>query len=216
MKINKNILHVPPYISTTWDNIISIFLQKNVLIVILKNNTKIEISNLDDQIIELIFDTHAKILENNNTNSKTSISFGLPTNIGLDSLSSVMQHDPKQKDAPSLPYDVIKKIASIAKLFTEESNIDLPEPEANCNCMHCQIAKALQIGMGINPENLDEAVSNEDLKFRIWDIKEENNNLFTVINPLDHNEHYSVFLGKPIGCTCGQKNCEHIKAVLKS
>lgn len=220
MKINKNILHIPPYISTSWDNITSIFSQEHILIIALKNGTKIEIPNLSANLIELIFDTHAKVLETNNTiisKPKTSISFGLPTsNLGIDSLSSAMQHDPTQKDAPQLPADIIKKIANVAKLFAEEANIDMPEPEKNCNCMHCQIARALQIGIGVNPENLDEEVNDEELKFRIWDIKEEDNKLFSVINPLDQNEHYSVFLGDPIGCTCGKKNCEHIKAVLKS
>jgi hypothetical protein len=218
MKINKNILHVPPYISTSWDNIISIFVQENLLIVILKNGTKIEIPDLNANLMELIFDTHAQILESN-SKPKTSISFGLPMlspGGNLESLSSVMQHDPSQKDSPDLPPDIIKKIANIAKLFTEETNAEIPMPEKNCNCMHCQIAKALQMGLGINHENLDDEVSDEDLRFKNWEIQEEGSNLFTVINPLDQNEHYSVFLGEPIGCTCGKKNCEHIKAVLKS
>ena len=43
-----------------------------------------------------------------------------------------------------------------------------------------------------------------------------NSILIVVTNPLDANEHYNVFLGDPIGCTCGQKNCEHIRAVLNS
>ena len=94
--------------------------------------------------------------------------------------------------------------------------MDLPKPEDNCNCMHCQVSRALQIGMGINPENLDEAVDEQDLKFRDWDILEEGAHLYRVTNPLDENEHYSVFLKDPIGCTCGKKNCEHIKAVLNS
>jgi hypothetical protein len=216
MKINKSILHIPPYISTSWENITSIFAQEHLLIVILKNETKIEIPNLSAQIIELIFDTHSKVLENN-VKHKTSISFGLPSsNIGLESIPSAMQHDPQQKDAPDLPADIIKKIAGVAKIFAEETNIDFPQPEKNCNCMHCQIARALQISAGVNPENLDENVNDDDLKFRVWDIKEENNKLFSVTNPLDQTEHYSVFLGEPLGCTCGKKNCEHIKAVLKS
>lgn len=219
MKINKSVLHIPPYISTTWDNITSIHAQEHYLIVFLKNNIRVEIPNLDASTIELIFDTHAKVLENkDNPKTKASISFGLPSssNLGLESLSTAMQHDPAQKNAPDLPADVLKKIASVAKLFSEEANIDLPVPEKDCNCMHCQIAKALQIGSGINPENLDDEVKDEELNFRVWDIKEEGSKLFTVINPLDQNEHYSVFLGEPLGCTCGKKNCEHIQAVLKS
>lgn len=218
MKINKNILHIPPYISTSWDNITSISTQEYLLIITLKNSAIIKIPNLNAQTIELIFDTHAKVLENNHAKSKTSIGFSMPSlsNAGLDSLSSAMQHDPSQKDVADLPADLLKKIANISKLFAEEVNIDMPQPEKNCNCTHCQIAKALQIGLGVNPENLDEEVNDNDLKFRTWDIKEEGSKLFSVVNPLDQTEYYSVFLGEPLGCTCGKKNCEHIKAVLKS
>ena len=35
-------------------------------------------------------------------------------------------------------------------------------------------------------------------------------------DPLDPNEHYNVFLGTPLGCTCGEKDCEHIRAVLST
>jgi hypothetical protein len=220
MKINDKILHMPPFISTTWDNITSLYSEANQLIIVLKNGSKIQIPNLPKEILDLIFKNHAKSLENSTfLNSKTSITFGLPPlpiAEGLDSFTTAMQHNPDQKDAPSLPSDVIKKIANLAKLFAEEANIDLPKPEANCNCMYCQIAKALQIGMGVHIENLDEEVSDADLMFRQWDIHEEKTDLYTVTNPLDQNEHYNVFLGNPIGCTCGKKNCEHIKAVLNS
>jgi len=225
MKINKEVLHLPPHISTSWNNISSIFSKGTLLIILLKNGLKIEITDLNPTVIKNIFDAHAEHLVNKDK-PKTSISFGLPlagglpnsllTNPNMESLSSVMQHDPNQKNAPDLPPDLLKKISTLAKIFTEETNSELPVPEQNCNCMHCQIAKAMQIGAGKNIENLDEEVSDEDLKFRVWDIKEEGNKLFSVTNPLDKNEHYNVFLGSPIGCTCGKKNCEHIKAVLKS
>jgi hypothetical protein len=61
-----------------------------------------------------------------------------------------------------------------------------------------------------------EEISDDDLKFRDWEIAQTEANLYSVTNPLDPSEHYSVFLGEPLGCTCGSKNCEHIKAVLKS
>lgn len=222
MKINDKILNIPPYISTSWDNITSLFTEKeDLLIVILKNGQKIRIPHLTKDMIEEIFRIHSKVLETKSS-PKTSISFGLPTLPtsgafgGLESFSSAMQHNPEQKNAPDIPLDVINKIANIAKLFAEEANMDIPKPIDNCNCMHCQISRALQIGMGVNPENLDAEVDEKDLKFRDWDIFEEGTSLYRVVNPLDENEHYSVFLNDPIGCTCGQKNCEHIKAVLNS
>ncbi|NGX33751.1 MAG: hypothetical protein K1060chlam1_00092 [Candidatus Anoxychlamydiales bacterium] len=221
MKINDKILNIPPYISTSWDNITSLFTQNDFLVVILKNGAKIEIPKIQPEMIEEIFKIHSKVLEGK-SKPKTSISFGLPSILpsmptaGLESFTSAMQHNPEQKDAPDIPSDIINKIANIAKLFAEEANMDIPKPVANCNCMHCQISKALQIGMGINPENLDAEVDEKDLKFRDWDIIEEGAHLYRVINPLDEKEHYSVFLKDPIGCTCGKKNCDHIKAVLNS
>lgn len=216
MKINKEMLNIPPYISTSWENIISLFTANNFLIIVLKDGSKIAVPNLKENLIEIIFDAHAQYLENKT--KKPTLNFGLASldNGSMDSLSYALQHNPDQKNAPDMPPDLIKKIANLAKIFVTEANLDMPKPEPDCNCLHCQIAKALQLGMGVNLENLDEAVKDEDLKFRTWDIKEVGPKLYTVTNPLDPNEHYSVFLEEPLGCTCGEKNCEHIKAVLNS
>ena len=61
-----------------------------------------------------------------------------------------------------------------------------------------------------------EEVTIDDLRFREWDIKQTGDKLYTVANPLHAEEHYTVFLGSPIGCTCGEQNCQHIRAVLNS
>jgi len=211
MKINKNILSIPPYISTSWDKIDSIYQNNNLLVIVLLNGTRVQIPDLNENIVKLIFDSHYKYMESKNA-PKTSINFAMPEmNGSLESLSTAMQHNPSQKDLPLLPDEILKKIATVAKIFSDESHIDLPKAEPNCNCMHCQIARAIQFSKG---ENIDDEVSEEDLKFRTWDIEEEGQNLYKVVNPLDKNEHYSVYLGEPLGCTCGKKNCEHIKAVL--
>ena len=100
----------------------------------------------------------------------------------------------------------------------------MPAAEPHCNCMYCQIARAFSDKESlvdqdtVNPE-IEEAVSDVELTFREdWIINPEssNKNLYLVINPSDEAEKYTVFLGKPIGCTCGEKNCEHIRAVLNS
>ena len=62
----------------------------------------------------------------------------------------------------------------------------------------------------------EEIVSDAELHFREWDIKQLEKQLYNVTNPLDTTEHYQVFLGTPLGCTCGKTNCEHIRAVLNS
>ncbi len=86
-----------------------------------------------------------------------------------------------------------------------------PKPEPHCNCPHCQIARAMH---GIEKQELEEPVSDEDLKFRDWEIKQTGEKLYSVTNPIDPSEQYTVFLGEPVGCTCGHSHCEHIKSVL--
>lgn len=157
---------------------------------------------------------------------ENTLTFGFPMKMGnLDSIGSLggmMQHDPAQANAPNLPKEALEKITSIAKAIGLDKQLDhLPKAEPHCNCPYCQLARAFH---GQDPKkeelsstsDLEEDVSDEDLTFREWDIKETGNNLYDVTNPLDPTEHYQVFLGNPVGCTCGQKNCVHIKAVLET
>jgi hypothetical protein len=224
MKINHLILNIPPHISTSWDNIASIHKDGSSLIVTLKSKNRIKIPNLEDNVIELIFDAHAKHLENSLTQTglkKSNVpASGFPIKFGiegLDSFASAMHHDPRLSNSPDLPKDVLEKIASISKAMGIEDKEALPKPEPHCNCPHCQIAKALnnQNGKSLS-ENDCEDVSDDDLKFRDWDISQTGEKLYTVTNPLNTKEQYSVYLGTPLGCTCGQKNCEHLRAVLNS
>ncbi|MBI5346554.1 MAG: hypothetical protein HZB76_05385 [Chlamydiae bacterium] len=221
MKITSKILNIPPFISTSWENIESIYMHETTLVIVLKNNSKVEIPNLGPALIKIIFDSHAKFIEEQSLNlpNKGSINFGLPLIEGggeLDALTSSMKHNPEQANMPNIPEEVLKKITAIAKLISDETPLNIPKPEQNCNCPHCQIARAMQTISGINPENLDPDVSEDELKFRNWDIKEMGEKLYIVSNPLDSNEQYTVFLGEPIGCTCGKNNCEHIKSVLNT
>ena len=48
------------------------------------------------------------------------------------------------------------------------------------------------------------------------EITQTGDKLFTVVNKLDPQENYHVYLGHPVGCTCGKQGCEHILVVLKS
>ena len=232
MKINDKVLSIPPYISTSWDRISSLSLQKSsgtTLIVELRGGKTVQIPNLSQSVIEAVFDMHAKYLEEDEPASSSthkeelfSPSTSIPFKLGsigiggLDSLGSAMHHNPEQMDAPDLPDEILKKITSIARVLGMDDPHNLPKPEPHCNCMHCQIAKALQKSVGTLDENLDDSVSDADLTFRSWDIEQMSDNLYLVINPLDQKEKYNVFLGEPLGCTCGEKNCEHIKAVLNS
>jgi hypothetical protein len=126
-----------------------------------------------------------------------------------------MQHNPGQSDLPPIPPDVLKKISLIAKAFGLEDTSTLAQPEPNCNCVYCQITRAFNRQESSAAEQVEE-ISNEDLKFRDWEVKSTGDKLYSVTNPLESSEQYSVFLGTPLGCTCGNKNCEHIRAVLST
>ncbi|MDR3623746.1 MAG: hypothetical protein P4L16_01235 [Chlamydiales bacterium] len=238
IKINEKIFCFPPYISTTWDNVKSLRVDvdletsQELLVVALNDGGIIRIPNFDQKITQLIFAAHLKFIEQKTEVQPqigTNISFisgdgmqtvlGLPFRLGtggLDGLGAALQHNPSQANTPQLPEEILSKIASIAKVIGAEDSAHLPKPEPHCNCLHCQIARAVQKGTPRNDEMLDEEVSDEDLKFRLWDIQQSGDKLYTVKNPLDHQEQYNVYLGDPVGCTCGQKNCEHIRSVLNS
>jgi hypothetical protein len=241
MMITPNILSIPPYISTAWKNIASLhvepYLSGPVLIVALTNGKQIEIPRLDKDSLKAIFKTHAHYLEMEQTaQSKKpaplvpgmdlfTASFKLPletpfnTALNMENMGAVLQHNPEQSDAPDLPPELVGKIAALAQTIGISDPDAIPQAEPHCNCTHCQIARALHKGFEEKTEMnaLDEEiVTDEDLTFRTWDIHQAGDKLYTVQNPLDAKEQYSVFLGEPVGCTCGEKHCEHVEAVLKS
>jgi len=224
MKITDKILSIPPYISSPWKNIVSLQVEArpfgHALVVELITGSKVEIPNLDRPLIEKIFASHASVVEKEASEKNPPIiSAAIPINIpmpNLEGMTAMMRHSEEQKDTPPLPADMLEKIAAMTRGLLPEDLSTIQPPEEDCNCPHCQIMRAV---LGYPEEaklQLDEEVSEEDLKFRTWDIKQENDKLYSVTNPLDHKEHYNVFLGEPLGCTCGSKSCEHIQAVLKS
>ncbi len=227
MRISRKVLSLPPYISTSWKNVISLVLEERafgpILIIELQGGAKVEVPGLDQALIAEIFDVHSKCLEEEESKSeeisprREEIPFlRIGTNLGgLDTIGSVMHHNPQQKDAPNLPPEILSKITNIAKVLGIDDPHTLPKAEPHCNCVHCQIARAMH-NQNRHEEHLEEEIKDEDLKFRIWDVKQAGEKLYTVCNPSDEKEVYNVFLGDPIGCTCGQNNCEHIRAVLNT
>ncbi len=243
MKIDLKILSIPPYISTPWKNIAALHMENlhthPVLVVELSNGSRVEIPHLDRDTIEKIYAAHQLFVEHGESSSEqTNItSSNRPRNVsipnesssiplqigieGIDAFGSMLQHNPEQAQAPDLPSEVLNKIAAISKVVGVDDNATIPKAEPHCNCMHCQIARAIQKAVETTqpePEklSLDEVVSDKDLCFREWDIEQTGNNLYCVSNPFDKDEQYTVFLGEPIGCTCGEKNCPHILAVLQN
>lgn len=228
MKITPRILSIPPYLSTTWENIASLHMKPVgnlfTLIVVLNSQAQVEIPGLNKGTIDEIFEAHAGSAEadpQEKTPLEGPFSFSLPMKnrekeggLADFDFKTSMEHDPSQKDIPDIPKDVLTKITTIAKAFGIEDLSAFSNPQPNCNCIYCQVARALY---GNSKREIEDEVSDEDLKFRSnWDVKQTEDKLYRVANTLDQNESYNVFLGTPLGCTCGSKNCEHIRAVLQS
>lgn len=239
MKISKNMISFPPYLSTSWKNVRELHCKEGKLIITLDDGSSVSIPNLDEATITRVFEAHAAYLEGSEKQESTpkdiqpqskNGSFQLPfdmiANGGGDfqQMNQVLQHNPDQADAPDLPGEMLEKICSVAEILAPEDPEMIPEPVEGCNCFHCQITRAIQKGIqnkvlqgeSVEQVEMEEEVTDEDLSFRSWDIEQTGDKIFRVTNPLDGDEQYFVHLKDPIGCTCGQKNCEHIEAVLKS
>jgi hypothetical protein len=247
MLVNSSILSIPPYISTSWKNILSLHIDNlqadaPLLVVTLTNNQTIEIPNLATSLLDLIFQTHALHLQQDTIASKQneqklpgsfgplpafSFSIGTPGKTkdleGFSPFGGLMQHNPEEASAPDLPSEMLSKISSISKSMGLDKQLGfMPKAEPHCNCPYCQITRALNSEPEISDTaakkvlEQEELIDDSDLAFKDWEIKDSGHDLYEVTHPLDPNEKYQVFLGTPIGCTCGCKNCEHIKAVLNS
>jgi hypothetical protein len=218
MLISAQILSIPPYLSTSWKNITSLHAVPDkdhfTFIVILNNGMQVSIPNLEKTAVDSIFEAHARYGCAQGVQPARENSLSFPTSGNIDLMTSAMQHNPEQADSPEIPKEILEKITSIAKVLGLEDAQELPKAEPHCNCPFCQIARAFHGSE--TAAKTEEIVSDNELQFRSWDIKQSAEKLYTVINPCDEKEQYSVYLGDPIGCTCGQKNCEHIRAVLNS
>lgn len=251
MKITPKILSIPPYISTTWSQIRALYMREKDLVICLADGASISISNLKTSDIEAIFTAHSAFTENvtsrpgpiqeqrstqflqNQSNPHLAASHSglnlegmaaMHLNFdNMESLSSTLHHNSEQAHMPSLPKEILQKIAAIAKIVAPGDIQNMPKPEPHCNCPHCQITRAIhgQIEEKTESPDLeqkieDEIVDERELVFQQWEITQTGDNLYSVANRLDSHEKYSVYLGQPVGCTCGNLGCEHILAVLKS
>lgn len=237
MKITNTILSIPPYVSASWSHIASLYMKGSLLVITLQDNSIIEIPELDKDTITNIFDMHISHLERTQKQNLPLDTFSslfsphagqgiaVPVHFGLDSPealgASIFEHNPSQADIPEIPKEILHKIAAIAKIVSPSEVSLLPKPEQHCNCVHCQLARVVQEGPQEEwpieaVEMQEEIVTEKDLTFRSWDISHINKEFYRVSNPFDPEERYHVFLGNPVGCTCGRTGCEHVIAVLKS
>lgn len=238
MKINENILSLPPYISTSWDNISSVMMKGSHLSITLKDGDSINIPGLNQEMIDLIFKIHAEQIEKKccqnlptkfepldvdkkrlailsqsifgEQDVQASLKFGFAT---FDGLNTVMQHNPSDMNAPDLPPMILEKIGAIARIIAPDETHALPKDVPHCNCFHCQITRAIH-GSTFEEEE-EEIVSDLELQFKEWDVQPLGNQLFNV-KKIETGEEFKVFLGTPIGCNCGELNCEHIVAALRA
>lgn len=225
-RIDDKILSLPPYVSTAWENVKALYLKETELVVDLVDGTVINIPDLQKEDIEEIFTYHAAFIEKNHQESEMgqkpqgegAFPFRFAFN-SADGITGAMQHNPEQANMPPLPPEMLDKISHIARIVSPEEIESLSPPQPGCNCFYCQITRAIQGSSEKQQKNLEdeiEDISEDELRFSQWNIDQVDDKLYEVTNKLDTSEHYQVFLGEPIGCTCGKPNCEHIVAVLKS
>lgn len=238
MKIGPNNLHLPPYISTSWDQIKSISADESTLTLVLSSGKEVQIPNLEAEDIIAIFEAHQQYLENEEEpvakEKKSSPSSeiqdlfsgiqnllknfkGMPIQfgVGVEGIENLFDNLPNEKPSPEL----VKQVKQMTKMMGINLE-DLPQPEPHSQSAYSQILRELQREKtATTPDHPDlpaeEEISETDISFQQWHVKKAGENLYDVVNKLNPNEVYQVYLGNPVGCTCGEKGCEHLLAVLR-
>lgn len=241
MKITDRVLSIPPYLSTSWFNVSALFMESHpdleipTLVVCLKDNQKIHLPELEVELIEMIFENHARFLNRERPKSGISL-LQLPAKPALSSwmpdwlsnlpvrlmgdtedLSIFMKHNPEINGVIPLPEEIINRVVAISRtVLRPQDKETLPIPEGDCCCPHCQIARAIHKGFEQNEEWVDEPITDEDLRLGLWTVEPQARKKYKVTSSLDASQKFTVTLSSPVTCSCGQKHCEHIKVVLRS
>ena len=238
MKVNAQVLSIPPYISCPWHQVSSLCVEtlqgQKRLAIYMQNGSKIEIPDPSPTLVDVVFTAHGEFLDkvdegfiptsrpssnasSNTSNFNSEILMNLvPMSPGMGSFVDLMQHCPDQKNMPDLPPEIVEKVVGVVRSIAPEEMKHMPKSEPHCNCFHCQVSRKAHASLEDIPEDLDAPVSDEELQFRSWDVQPEGDKVFIVTNPLDETESFRVHLGDPVGCTCGQNRCAHIEAALRS
>jgi hypothetical protein len=232
MKINEYFVSIPPHISVSWREVSALYMKEGNLYFKLKNGETIVFQEPKKEETDALFLGYAAFQEQEAIRTLVLNRLPLPlplpipfdpeefgdTPIGFkigtsEGIISAARHNPAQAKNPTLSNELFAKIILTLKFIgINGRNVDqLPRGVPDCNCFFCQIMN--QIQKEIPPE---EKVTEEDLKFREWNITDEGNQCYLVENPSNREEQYRVSLAPPVGCTCNQAGCEHIIAVLKS
>lgn len=241
MKINRALFCLPPYLSTTWSHVMALHMRGEALFVSLADGEIIQIPNLPPELLQLIFENHGNYLEEEERLDKaaeqmvqasqnpliqmlsspeigtSSLRFAIANFDGAGGMYNALQHNAGQSQLPNLPPEILEKILSITKLMASNEPDLFPPAEPHCNCIHCQITRAMQNSSDSNSvqQSVFEEVEESELTFQQFNIEEVANQIFKVTNRLE-NDCYIVELAPKVRCSCGQNDCEHIINVLKS
>lgn len=237
MKITPKIFSVPPYISTRWEFILSLRVKEHDLLVTLKDGIVCTVPNLPQETIDQIFEFHVNseeavdqerenlqpLLESMRSGFKELMQ--MLSKLGANAIGSIgkaLEHDPNNAKLPDLPSDMVKKVQMLLNIIPKNDILAMPVGIEGCHCMYCQINRILRRAIS-NEENGtpdvmadSEPVEEKELQFSEWVVESTGEKLYKVSNKFNHSEEYRVFLGDPIGCTCGKPHCEHVLAVLRS
>lgn len=241
MKITDKLLSIPPYLSTSWMHVNALFMANHpelgipTLTVSLRDGQKVHLPELTPELVEIIFENHARFLNRDRAKSSVSL-MQLPAKVSLsswmpdwisalqmklagesDDLSLFMKHNPEINGAIPIPDEILHRVVAISRAILRPNDKEsLPVPEGDCRCPHCQIARAIQRGFEQNEDYIEEPISDEDLRLGLWIITPRARKTYEVTSSLNADQSYTVSLGKQVKCSCGQSHCEHIKVVLRS
>lgn len=223
MAVTRRVLHLPPYISTSWENVIALHMEQDedsdepLLVVTLQGGAQIGIPNLREEIAHELFALHAQILageENLKCSQELNKAEGLfePEEM----LKLLICHQPALCDEQPMPEEVECKLQSIGQLLDRDILARLKRPVDNCNCPFCQVHRALLTDLHNEAESTEDLPDTtiERMQSGKWVINTKDQSTFTVFTEESPQERFQVCLGECISCTCGQANCEHVKAVL--
>ncbi|NDE63904.1 MAG: hypothetical protein EB053_06075 [Chlamydiae bacterium] len=218
---------------------------QNVLHVQLLSGARAIVPNLTQDEIDLVFKMHVQHLEAaaeeeekfknvkeipffSNLfqpppmDANVATSFGAPISFHFDATdpSSLFQgHNPQFANSPALPKEILDKITLIAKAIGGEMVKEV-EPVDLCNCFFCQIARALHNERKDEkkphiPKNLPKDLLSGGIDPE-WMVEEVGPHMFKVTSRDEPGILYQVYLGDPLGCSCGSNRCQHIVAALKT
>jgi hypothetical protein len=214
MMCDDSIFSFPPYLSTTWEHVAAVSMHPSGRVEIaLNNGSCVLLPDISPDQTDAIFQCHKRYLSKKiSTEGRVIQKFGMGLEIP-GSGAIPLQHNPLEAGGSHLPEEFIEKLAEITKATLPKEILSDFTPEPHCHCTFCEIARAANPGV---EELVEIATPKEETIANRWIVQQVSEKLYTVSSSEDPAESYSVFLGQPIGCTCGKADCVHIISVLKS